>query len=42
MIVGTVLGATRFIRTQYRLYLRVGMEPRHALKRAVRSYFSGF
>jgi hypothetical protein len=32
----------RHIRNQYRLGLRVGFAPRHALVRAVRTYVFGF
>jgi hypothetical protein len=39
-MIGTVWGATRFIRTKYRLYLRAGIEPRHAMQRAVRALFT--
>lgn len=41
-MIGTAMGATRFIRTQYRLFLRAGCTPRHAFTRAVRSYLRGF
>lgn len=32
--------ALRFVRTKYRLYLRAGIRPRHALQRAVCSLFT--
>lgn len=36
------MSTLRFLRTQYRLYLRAGFGPRMAAKCAVRSYFTGF
>jgi hypothetical protein len=39
-MIGTICGASRFIRTKYRQYLRAGLQPRHALARAFHNLFS--
>lgn len=36
------MSTIRFFRTQYRLYLRAGLTPRHAIRRTVHSFFNGF
>ncbi|WP_259772433.1 hypothetical protein [Pseudoduganella lurida] len=41
-MIGNAIGAGRYIRTKYRLFRRVGMEPRHALARAFHSLFNDF